>query len=40
LKLDTQDGFEVAFALDDEHAGSLGAALLDTLRVSEPIRPN
>jgi hypothetical protein len=32
LKLGTQDGFEVAFALNDEHAGSLGAALLQTPR--------
>jgi hypothetical protein len=30
LKLGTQDGFEVAFALNGEHAGSLGAALLQT----------
>ena len=30
LKLGTTDGFEVAFALDGEHAGSLGAALLAT----------
>jgi hypothetical protein len=29
LKLGTQDGFEVAFALNGEHAGSLGAALLE-----------
>jgi hypothetical protein len=28
LKLGTQNGFEVAFALNDKHAGSLGAALL------------
>lgn len=28
LKLGTPDGFEVAFALDGEHAGSLGSALL------------
>jgi hypothetical protein len=32
LRLGTQDGFEVAFALNDEHAGSLGAALLRTPR--------
>jgi hypothetical protein len=32
LKLGTQDGFEVAFALNAEHAGSLGAALLQTPR--------
>jgi hypothetical protein len=39
LKLGTNDGFEVAFALSGEHAGSLGAALLD----AEPLpskRPN
>jgi hypothetical protein len=30
LKLGTNDGFEVAFALNDEHAGSLGFALLET----------
>jgi hypothetical protein len=30
LKLGTTDGFEVAFALDGEHAGLLGAALLAT----------
>jgi hypothetical protein len=39
LKLGTKDGFEVAFALNGEHAGSLGAALLD----AEPLslkRPN
>jgi hypothetical protein len=29
LKLGTTDGFEVAFALNPEHAGSLGAALLE-----------
>jgi hypothetical protein len=28
LKLGTTDGFEVAFVLDDEHAGTLGTALL------------
>ena len=28
LKLGTTDGFEVAFVLNDEHAGSLGSALL------------
>jgi hypothetical protein len=28
LQLGTQDGFEVAFAVNDEHASSLGAALL------------
>ena len=32
LKLGTQDGFEVAFALDEDHAGSLGAALLSAPR--------
>jgi hypothetical protein len=42
LKLGTKDGFEVAFALDGEHAGSLGAALLETPRESGPTlrRPN
>jgi hypothetical protein len=30
LKLETKDGFEVAFTLGADHAGSLGAALLDT----------
>jgi hypothetical protein len=30
LKLATRDGFEVAFALPDEDAGSLGTALLTT----------
>ena len=28
LKLGTTDGFEVAFVLNDEHAGTLGTALL------------
>ncbi len=32
LKLGTQDGFGVAFALNGENAGSLGAALLRTPR--------
>lgn len=36
LKLGTQDGFEVAFALNGEHAGSLGAALLQTPRETGP----
>lgn len=36
LKLGTTDGFEVAFALNDEHAGSLGAALLETPRETQP----
>jgi hypothetical protein len=36
LKLATQDGFEVAFALNTEHAGSLGAALLRTPRDINP----
>jgi hypothetical protein len=43
LKLGTMDGFEVAFALNEEHAGSLGAALLETPRETEPLlvrRPN
>jgi hypothetical protein len=39
LKLGTKDGFEVAFALNNEHAGSLGAALLDTEPAS-PWQPN
>jgi hypothetical protein len=39
LKLGTQDGFEVAFALNNDHAGSLGAALLDAEPVSTR-RPN
>lgn len=30
LKLETKDGFEVAFALNKGHAGSLGTALLNT----------
>ena len=30
LKLGTTDGFEVAFVLNDAHAGSLGSALLAT----------
>jgi hypothetical protein len=30
LKLGTQDGFEVAFAMPDKDAGSLGTALLST----------
>jgi hypothetical protein len=42
LKLGTKDGFEVAFALDGQHAGSLGAALLETPCESGPTlrRPN
>jgi hypothetical protein len=40
LKLGTRDGFEVAFALDEEHAGSLGAALLDQPRDPVVRRPN
>ncbi len=36
LKLGTQDGFEVAFALNHDHIGSLGAALLETPRETEP----
>jgi hypothetical protein len=43
LKLGTKDGFEVAFALNEEHAGSLGAALLETPRDTDPPlvrRPN
>jgi hypothetical protein len=30
LKLGTRDGFEVAFAVPEEEAGSLGTALLTT----------
>jgi hypothetical protein len=30
LKLATKDGFEVAFVLSGQHAGSLGAALVET----------
>ena len=43
LKLGTRDGFEVAFALDEEHAGSLGSALLAAPREASPApakRPN
>jgi hypothetical protein len=44
LKLRTTDGFAVAFALNAEHAGSLGAALLEeTPRETGPTlirRPN
>jgi hypothetical protein len=43
LKLGTADGFEVAFALNEEHADALGAALLETPREVEPAfmrRPN
>jgi hypothetical protein len=43
LKLGTMDGFEVAFALNGDHAGSLGAALLETPRETNPTlvrRPN
>ncbi|HEY0185813.1 MAG TPA: hypothetical protein VGC09_23670 [Rhodopila sp.] len=41
LKLGTKDGFEVAFALNGEHAGSLGAALLETPRETTLVRrPN
>jgi hypothetical protein len=43
LKLGTNDGFEVAFALNDQHAGSLGAALLEPQRETDPTlvrRPN
>lgn len=36
LKLGTKDGFEVAFALNNEHAGSLGAALLDSPQDNNP----
>jgi hypothetical protein len=37
LKLGTQDGFEVAFALNNEHADSLGTALLEAPRETEPL---
>jgi hypothetical protein len=43
LKLGTTDGFEVSFAIDNNHAGSLGAALLETPRETNSIlarRPN
>jgi hypothetical protein len=43
LKLRTNEGFEVAFALNEEHAGSLGTALLEAPREIEPTlvrRPN
>ena len=36
LKLGTTDGFEVGFVLSDEHAGSLGAALLATPDATNP----
>jgi len=43
LKLGTRDGFEVAFAVPIEDAGSLGAALLSTPNETTPSltrRPN
>ena len=41
LKLGTTDGFEVAFALNGEHADSLGAALLEVPRETTLVRrPN
>lgn len=43
LRLGTTDGFEVAFALNHQHAGSLGAALLDVPSETETTfmrRPN
>jgi hypothetical protein len=43
LKLGTGDGFEVAFVLNDEHAGSLGVALLEAPHETESTlvrRPN
>jgi len=43
LKLGTHDGFEVAFAVPDEDACSLGAALLTSDGQANPIqirRPN
>lgn len=36
LKFGTRDGFEVAFALNGEHAGALGATLLSTPDVAAP----
>jgi hypothetical protein len=36
LKLKTQNGFEVAFLLDTQLAGSLGNALLDAPRNAQP----
>jgi hypothetical protein len=36
LKLGTTDGFEVAFVLNDAHAGSLGSALLATPNDTTP----
>ncbi|MGH7044056.1 MAG: hypothetical protein ACREFY_18290 [Acetobacteraceae bacterium] len=36
LKLATPDGFEIAFAVDGHHAGSLGAALLTAPRETHP----
>jgi hypothetical protein len=35
LKLGTKDGFEVAFALNPDHADSLGTALLEAPRETE-----
>jgi hypothetical protein len=43
LKLGTTDGFEVAFVVNDEHAHSLGTALVESARLIDPIlvrRPN
>jgi hypothetical protein len=43
LKLATTDGFEVAFAMDGERAGCLGAALMEAPRETNPTlmrRPN
>ncbi|MDR3538650.1 MAG: hypothetical protein P4L71_19295 [Acetobacteraceae bacterium] len=40
LKLGTSDGFEVAFALNNQHAGALGAALLETPDPTTARRPN
>ncbi|HVC62876.1 MAG TPA: hypothetical protein VND19_21245 [Acetobacteraceae bacterium] len=36
LKLGTRDGFEIAFALNGEHACALGAALLTAPDTAEP----
>src|SRR5271170_4044301 len=42
LRLATQDGFEVAFALSGKDTGSLGMALITTSRMTEafPRRPH
>jgi hypothetical protein len=40
LKLGTRDGFEVAFAVPGDDAGSLGSALLTTATSTSTRRPN